>query len=165
MKFSDFLGKIDKDIKLDTDTKLSAHFANGSRVLALPGTEKTIRGLSAVTLLVIDEAARVPDELYFSVKPMLAVSQGRLIALSTPFGKRGWFYDEWVNGVRWERFTVTADQCPRISKEFLEAERRSMPRPWFEAEYFCAFNEPEDCLFSYEDIDAMIDESVEPLEV
>jgi hypothetical protein len=45
-------------------------------------------------LVIVDEAARVPDDLYRAVRPMLAVSQGRLIALSTPFGQRGWFYDE-----------------------------------------------------------------------
>jgi hypothetical protein len=37
----------------------------------------TIRGFSAATLIVEDEAARVPDDLYFSVRPMLAVSGGR----------------------------------------------------------------------------------------
>src|SRR5690606_4560277 len=46
--------------------------ANGSRIRALPGTEKTVRGYSAVDLLVIDEAARVLDDLYFSLRPMLA---------------------------------------------------------------------------------------------
>ena len=68
-------------------TKLSAlhmHLANGSRIQALPGTEKTVRGFSGVDLLIIDEASRVSDDLYFSVRPMLAVSGGELVALTTP---------------------------------------------------------------------------------
>ena len=65
----------------------------GSRIISLPGDEKNIRGYSGVTLLVIYEAARVSDVLYRSVRPMLAVSKGRLVCLSTPFGKRGWFLD------------------------------------------------------------------------
>ena len=35
-------------------------------------------------LVVIDEAARVEDDLYFAVRPMLATGGGRLIAASTP---------------------------------------------------------------------------------
>ena len=49
--------------------------ANGSRIISLPGKERTLRGFSGVSLLVIDEAARVPDELYYGVRPMLAGSR------------------------------------------------------------------------------------------
>ena len=75
---------------------MRAEFANGSRVIALPGKEATVRGYSGVDLLVIDEAARVADELYYSVRPMLTVSGGRLVALTTPWGKRGWFFETWA---------------------------------------------------------------------
>ena len=108
MKFSEFLSLVDQSVKLDSDTKLSVRFANGSRVIALPGSEKTIRGISAVTLLVLDEAARIPDELYKSVRPMLAVSGGRLVLLSTPFGPTGFFYEIWEQGgSEWEKFKIT----------------------------------------------------------
>jgi hypothetical protein len=65
------------------DNALRLELANGSRVISLPGEESTIRGYSGVALLVIDEAARVDDGLYYSVRPMLAASRGRLIALTT----------------------------------------------------------------------------------
>jgi hypothetical protein len=113
--------------------------ANGSRIISLPGDEKTIRGYSGVKLLVIDEAARVPDELYYSVRPMLAVSGGRLAALSTPFGKQGWFYKEWHNGSGWQRVRITAEECPRIPREFLEQEKRSLGADWYAQEYGCVF--------------------------
>jgi len=74
-------------------TTLQLELANGSRVVSLPGREHTLRSFSGVNLLVLDEAARIPDVLYRSVRPMLAVSRGRLVALSTPFGQRGWFFD------------------------------------------------------------------------
>jgi Terminase large subunit, T4likevirus-type, N-terminal len=90
-------------------TKLGMELSNGSRIEALPGTEKTVRGFSGVDLLIVDEAARVADELYYAVRPMLAVSGGRLLMLSTPFGKRGVFYEEWTGGIAWERYTVTAE--------------------------------------------------------
>ena len=56
---------------------------------ALLGTEKTIRGFSGAVLLIVDEAARVDDALYYALKPMLAVSGGSLLMLSTPYGLRG----------------------------------------------------------------------------
>ena len=107
---------------------------NGSRVVSLPCSEGTIRGYSGAALLVIDEASRVPDELFAAVRPMIATSSGAIICLSTPFGKRGFFYEAYVNGgPRWERFKVTAEECPRISRQFLEEERRTTQR-----QFICA---------------------------
>jgi phage terminase large subunit-like protein len=79
-------------------TQEELQLTNMSRVVCLPCREETIRGYSHVSLLIIDEAARVPDDLYRAVRPMLAVSNGRLICLSTPYGKRGFFYNAWANG-------------------------------------------------------------------
>src|SRR5262249_30741255 len=99
--------------------------ANGGRIVCLPCKEETVRGYSHVNLIVLDEAARVPDDLYRAVRPMLAVSKGRLICLSTPYGPRGFFHDAWVNGRDdWRRIEVPAAKVPRIGAGFLEEERR-----------------------------------------
>src|SRR5690606_6279577 len=128
---------------------LQVEFVNGSRIVALPGSEKTVRGYSGVDLLVIDEAARVLDELYYAVRPMLAVSGGEIIALSTPWGKRGWFYDEWSGtSADWHRVRITAHDCPRIAPEFLEEERRTMPPAWFASEYEVEFGDTVNALFT-----------------
>ena len=87
---------------------------NGSRVVSLPGSERTVRGLASVDLIILDEAARVEDALLAATRPMLAVSNGALFALSTPAGKRGWFYDQWMRGVGWQRISVKSTDCPRI---------------------------------------------------
>lgn len=143
---------------------LRLELVQGSRIIALPGDEKTIRGFSGVDLLVIDEAARVLDELYYSVRPMLAVSGGRLVALTTPWGRRGWFYDEWTEGgAAWHRIRITAHECPRISPSFLEEERRRMPATWFRSEYLCEFTDTIDALFSQEDIESAFTDEVQPL--
>src|SRR5262249_42404802 len=123
--------------KRNRDNSLKLELANGSRIISLPGKQSNIVGYSAVRLLVIDEAARVPDELYFVVRPMLAVSQGRLVALSTPFGRQGWFYDEWHSDHDWKRIRIAATDCPRIPAEFLEEERRVIGDRWFAQEYCC----------------------------
>jgi Terminase large subunit, T4likevirus-type, N-terminal len=143
--------------------KLGMELANGSRIEALPGTEKTIRGFSGVDLLLVDEASRVADELYYAVRPMLAVSGGRLLMLSTPFGKRGAFYEEWTGGISWERYTVTATECPRIPPEFLEEERQTLGPWWFAQEYECRFMDTLDQVFATGVIDKAITGEVAPL--
>jgi hypothetical protein len=143
------------------ESALQMELANGSRIVSLPGKETTIRGYSGVRLLAVDEAARVPDELYFTVRPMLAVSGGRLVALSTPFGTRGWWYDAWRSEERWERYEVPAAGCPRISQEFLEEEQRSMGEWWYAQEYDCEFLDAETQPFGREDIERAFEEEVE----
>ena len=115
---------------------------NGSRIISLPGSEKTTRGYSAASLIVMDEASRVDDALLAAVRPMLAtVEHGRFIALTTPAGKRGWFYKAWMDGEGWSRITVRADQCPRISKAFLAEELESLGPLRFDTEYNCTFQD------------------------
>jgi hypothetical protein len=135
--------------------------ANKSRIVALPCKEETIRGYSGVTLLVIDEAARVPDDLYNAVRPMLAVSGGRLICLSTPYGKRGFFYDTWATGGdTWKRVEIPATMVPRIRPEFLEEERRTHTAAFYRQEYCCSFESLEGLV--YPDFDRCVEPGPAP---
>ena len=163
LKFDEFRGAVELPSDyLSTDTKLAVRFANGNRFIARPGSEKSARSFSAVTLLLEDEASRVLDDLYNSVRPMLAVSNGRHVIMSTPFGKRGHFHKIWSEERDlWESYEIPAEECPRITKEFLEEEQRT--NPWFEQEYHCKFMETEDQYFSNETIKMMFDTPVEPL--
>jgi hypothetical protein len=162
-KMADFYHALGHPIPADSYRKLGLELANGSRIEALPGTEKTIRGFSGVDLLLVDEASRVTDELYYAVRPMLAVSGGRLMMLSTPYGKRGVFFEEWDGGEGWERYEVPASQCPRIPQAFLEEERRALPAWIYRQEYECSFEETEDQVFSHELVSAAITDEVTPL--
>jgi hypothetical protein len=122
--------------------------SNGARIVSLPGSEKTVRGYSAATLVVMDEAARVPDELLASVRPMLATTAGRFIALTTPAGRRGWFYEQWEHGEDWARFSVQGADCARISKEFLAEEMQALGPVRFSEEYQCQFIDQNTSAFS-----------------
>jgi hypothetical protein len=135
----------------------------GGRVVSLPGSEATIRGFSGATLIVEDEASRVDDALYMAVRPMLAVRGGRLILMSTPFGKRGHFWREWSEGTSWNRVEVPATAVPRISAQFLEEERKSMGSWWFEQEYGCQFKESTDAVFSHAAVMGALSDDVTPL--
>ncbi len=163
-RVKDALAALPFSAPLASESALELEFTNLSRIVALPGKEATIRGFSGVSLLIVDEASRVPDELYQAVRPMLAVSGGDIVLLSTPFGKRGFFFHEWAEGgAEWHRAKITAYECPRIPREWLEQERRSIGDWWFRQEYMCEFVETIDQVFSYEDIQRALDPKVEPL--
>jgi hypothetical protein len=162
-KVLSFYRNLGRPVLPQAERKLSLELENDSRIVTLPGSEKTIRGFSGAALLILDEAARVADELYFAVRPMLAVSGGALIMLSTPYGKRGVFYEEWTGGHGWERYEVPATQCLRISEEFLEEERRVLPSWVFRQEYECSFEETEDQVFTTEMVEQAVTPEVTPL--
>lgn len=162
-KIIGFYHRLGDPVPAARQTALTLELTNRSRVLALPGQEATIRGYSGVTLLLIDEAARVDDSLYYAVRPMLAVSGGRLIALSTPFGKRGFFFGEWEHGQGWQRIHATAAQCPRITPAFLAQERRRLGDAWFRQEYECSFRDTMDAVFSHDVVVRALSGEVTPL--
>src|SRR5271166_5262480 len=122
----------------------------GARCCAVPGTERTIRSKSAVTLLIIDEASRIEDSLISAVTPMLATTDGDLIALTTPFGKRGWFHEQWTTGEGYVRTKKTAADCPRISAEFLRKERLRLGDLMYRQEYLCEFIDSGSAAFNSE---------------
>jgi hypothetical protein len=148
----------------DGDNEISLELPNGSRIVGLPGSEATVRGFSAVSLLLVDEAARVSDEMYLALRPMLAVSGGDLWLMSTPFGRRGFFYEAWANGgPEWERVRAAATECARIDAGFLEEERATMGERCFRREYLCEFDATEAMVFDMALIERAFTTDVKPL--
>jgi hypothetical protein len=145
-KILDNYNAVGRPVKARVQTQLKLELDNNNRILCLPGKEETVRCFSP-SLLIIDEASRVPDDLYRSVRPMLAVSQGRMIALSTPFGQRGWFFDEWHGCGPWKKIKVTWRECPRISDAFVLEETRAMGAAWVQQEYECLFTALEGVVY------------------
>jgi hypothetical protein len=158
-----FYRDLGRPVAPQAERKLSLELDNDSRIVTLPGTDKTIRGFSGAALLIVDEASRVADELYFAIRPMLAVSGGSLMMLTTPHGKRGVFYEEWTGGQGWERYEVPASECPRIPEAFLEEERAALPSWVYRQEYECSFEETEDQVFTTDMIDRAVTSEVKPL--
>jgi len=151
------------EVGIDKRSELRIRFENEGRIIALPGKEGTVRGYTA-DLVIADEAARVPDSAYVATRPMLAVSGGRFVGLSTPAGQRGWFYTSWTDPTQeWERVEVTGRDCPRMTEEFLEQERREMGEWQFQSEYMCEFQDTTDPLFRTEDIENALSADVGPL--
>ena len=129
---------------LDEPTLTRIRLENGSTIYSLPAgrTGYFIRGFT-VDLLIVDEAAYVPESVWRAVIPMVAVSRklrgkGWIILLSTPFGKGGYFYDSF-HDPDYKQFHVTSESCPRIPKKFLAKEKKRMTKVEYAQEYLGEF--------------------------
>ena len=148
----------------DGDSASMWTLSNGSRVAVLPGSEQTIRAFSSVRLLLLDEASRIEDATIAACRPFLAVSGGQMVALSTPAGCRGWWYESWESGGNdYQRIEVKARDCPRISEDFLRAELAALGPHMFSAEYECQFTSGGYALFDESALQAMFVTDFEPL--
>ena len=130
-----------KDIKLGKDrpTKHIINLKNGSIIRCLPTglSGYGIRGYT-VDLLIADEAAFIPEDVWTAVTPMLAVTRGIKILLSTPFGKGGYFY-ECFKDENYTSFHVSSEDCPRKDDKFLDRERKRMTKLQYAQEYLGEF--------------------------
>jgi len=141
-----------------TENLTSLEFANHSRIIALPANEK-VRGFSAPTLVIIDEAGWVDDEVFVAIDPMMEVSQGQLILASTPNGTDGFFCREWKTNPRYRHFRVTWADCPRISKERIQERRQLYGDAFVNQEYECIFLDDVSSLFPEQALKDSIDEN------
>jgi hypothetical protein len=160
-KVTDFLGGLLPAEVLEEDNKSSCTLANCSRIVSLPGDARTIRGFSAPKLVVVDEAAYVPQDMFAALRPMLATSGGQLILISTPNGRLGYFFETWEHGEDWKRIRVTASECPRISAAYLEQERRELGPMLYSQEFECAFIDAATSAFSSALIEAALVDNFE----
>jgi hypothetical protein len=95
---------------------------------------------------------------------MLAVCGGDLWLMSTPAGKRGFFYEEWTHGGdQWTRISVNGADCSRIPPKFLDEERAAIGDRWFRQEYCCEFVDADESLFDSDLIRAAFTDEVKPL--
>ncbi len=159
-----FLVKAGFKLRRDPDIKHSIVLPQGQRIIALAADEHNLRGPSAVTLLIVDEAARVADKIYFAALPFLAATDGQLWLMSTPCGKSGFFYDEWTSSdTGWLRIHSTVEQATHLKRAFIDRQRLSKPLEMFREEYWCEFREPEGQVFPSERVRAAFSAAAEPL--
>ncbi len=166
-KISDALDIVTPTIDLEEDNKTTLKFSNGSRIVSLPGSQKTVRGFTAPDLIIIDEAGQAEDELYGALLPMLSSNlDGRLILCSTPWGQQGFFYKIWTEGgPEWLKIKVIASDNPRIRPEVLEEARRSPNGPlWFAQEYCGEFVSDEFSLFDSDRLEKGLSDDFEEID-
>lgn len=179
---------------LKHDAVYEKEFENGSRIVALPGSERAVRGYSGPKMILIDEASRVDENTYRAVRPMMTGTDTELILMSTPFGQRGFFHDAWVSdNVLWRKIMVKAPAriregrilqpvaedvykehyrrqhihayySPRHTEEFLKEEYENLGDHWFRQEYLVEFVDNEGTLFYTDDIDRAIRDDIDLIE-
>jgi Terminase large subunit, T4likevirus-type, N-terminal len=163
-KVSEYYRKLGSPAGKAEDNSTTLTMETGSRVVSLPDSPDTIVGFSGPRLVILDEGSRVSDETFVAVRPMLTASRGRMVAMSTPRGRRGWFYSQWTDSnAAWERIQFRAADNPRVDRAWLEEERAILGPRWFEQEYGCQFLESDDAVFSVDAIEAAFTDDVQPL--
>lgn len=123
--------------RLTTEAARELAWSSGSRVVCLPGSPDTVRTFSP-DLVIVDEASYTKDELFAAVRPMVSVTDGRIVALSSAGARRGWFFEAWESGT-WETIHATSRDNPRISPEELEDQRRTLGPVRFAREHLSEF--------------------------
>lgn len=164
-KMVDIFGHTPGLPEIDKLSELRLEFATKSRVVIVPADERRgVRGFSRPDVVIFDEAAGIPDEVFAAARPLFAVHHhGKFVLASTPRGQRGTYFQEWTQGAGWQRWEIPASACPRISPEFLEQERAALGAMWFRQEFCCEFLQPDAALFDYASIDAAADANLMPL--
>jgi len=141
--------------RLVQDSTSTLRLANGSRILSLPGTARSVRGWTA-KLLILDEAAFITPETFTAARALVATG-GRLVVQSTPAGEVGDFHEiATSDDSEWARITVRSDEVSTIAPEFLAAERRAMSPDAYAQEYECTFGKAGATLFSVDRIASLI---------
>ncbi|MBA7563084.1 hypothetical protein ES708_04737 [subsurface metagenome] len=180
--------------RLTHDGSYEKQFENRSRIVALPGSERSVRGYSVPKTIIIDEAAQVQDSTIFAMRPMMIGADTELFMLSTPHGKRGYFYRQWDKGKHWKKILVRigwdlkngklvpampeaqfhaqmlkqgilAYYSPRHTLGELQEELESMDELWFRQEYLCEFVDELTMVFPTELVDQAMSNTVRPLQL
>jgi hypothetical protein len=140
-------------IPAERELRTELVLSSGSRCVSLPGDTASIRGYSKVHTVIIDECAQVDDILPGTLLPILAMSRGRCIIASTPFGKRGWFFEQMYHGGDvWDRHVARAEDCLRYDRDFIEQSRKLLGERWCSQEFGCEFVESIGSVFRSEDV-------------
>ena len=138
----------------------------GARILGLPNSESSTRGYAA-TFLIIDEAARVPDEVYTALRPTLAAAKAQdeapLWLLSTPGAAAGFFHGfatDPEGAADFERFHFTVHDCARIGAATVEQLRRELPPEQFARECMAEFGATQGSMFAPAEIAGAVSKEV-----
>lgn len=141
-------------------TRTLIHLDNGGRIVALPCSANLLRGYTA-NLIIADEAAFMPEEVITQVMfPMLSTTQGTAIFLSTPWGRDHFFYRAFMNP-NYSVHHVKSSECPLITADFLEEQKRNLTAEAYRMEYEAEFTEAAASFFPQDLIRSCVDPELE----
>ena len=146
LSFANLSGFPDRRV---TGYQHSLQLPNGARIYAIAHSTETGPSRTA-DVLIFDEAALVKDNVFALTLAFVARTGGSIWMLSTPKGQSGFFYNFWHDkDPQWTRVFSTVDDCPEITKEFLDLHRKAAPH-LFRQEFYCEFTPSPGRLMSRE---------------
>lgn len=155
-----------KIAKIRINNQTSFELTNGSWIKALPSSSDAGRS-EALSLLIFDEAAFIEglDELWRGSLPTISAG-GHCVALSTPMGASGWFYDTYTKAVSGENnFHPTLlhwSVHPDRDQEWFDEMTKNMSKRDIAQEYECSFNLSGEGVIHPEDIERIRNTVSEP---
>jgi hypothetical protein len=140
LKAKNGLLRLGEDLVQDSQDTLGLD--NGSRIISLPGSPKSVRGWSA-GLLIIDEAAFLDPETFLAARATVAATGGRTIVQSTPISPFGHFFDLFsLPDPGWTKYQVSSEDVSTIAPSFLASEKAKLTDDEYAQEYLGQFASP-----------------------
>lgn len=160
-----FLAQSTVNQKPERNAETSIELSNKSRVISIPASPDTIRGLTP-DLVVMDECQGISDETDAAIRPMLASKsrKARIVKLGTPAACAGNFFEA-AHSPNWKVFKVTAYQSSRLDEDYLAQELYENGELYFNREYLVQFGNSEFSFFNSDIINAAFDTQEEPLKL
>jgi len=168
-RIHDFLGSLPDYQQKQLIKKLQRTvitFRNGSRIIALPNSPQLLRGYTANQVICDESAFFKDDELVFYsvLYPMLATTDGVLIASSTPWSTDNVFY-RMCNDPQFSKHFITCEDVVKaglIKPEFIEEMKAQLPFERFQREFMAEFVEDVDAWLTQSLIVSCIDSQLQP---
>lgn len=143
-------------VKTKNGTDLTITLINGSTINFKSAEQRTaLRGFTA-DFLCIDEAAFIPDEIFYLILPWTDAKKAPILMTSTPFIKGGFFFNYFNYGLEGSHNTTTINWSDPKYKESieqilpaekLEEYRQVLPRNVFKSEYLGEFLDDDGSVF------------------
>lgn len=119
----------------------------------------------AAHLLIVDEAAIIPDDEYFTrdLRPALSTYEGsRALFISTPRGKQNYLYNYYCRGEDqnypdWGSGLYPWHVNPALKEADIEEARKTLPPTIFQQEYYCDWVSFEGQIYKVDDSVHLID--------
>jgi len=152
--------------EISVDNRTSFELSNGSQIKASTTSPDAGRS-EALSLLVVDEAAHVPEleEMWKGLYPTLSTG-GRCIALSTPNGVGNWFHQTYIDAEEQRNSfhprKLPWDMHPERDMEWFEKETKNMSKRDIAQELECNFNMSGETIIHPDDIERMLSQALEP---
>lgn len=146
----------DLEVRRDNAKDKIIEMENGSTIRMGSVTQVDSTVGRSYDLIIFDEAAlsESMDAFNVALRPTLDKPNSKCIFVSTPRGRRNWFYELYERGFddkfpSWVSIHATYEENPRVSAEDIEEARNSNTEAYFAQEYLADFRTYEGKIWDF----------------